>query len=617
MVNLSKEADSMMARFIRDGALVEPAEYNAAMSVKDKTGKGMLSVLMEKGVIDEDSIVEALIKKFNFRREKVPQNIIVNRPFKERVTASFVKQNRLVTFRESDVAVGVLVSDQFGINNIKKLKPIVGNKNIEVYVCSLSEMESHIQTAVQSGGANGAAAGAAPTPAPAAGDQKIVKNIANGAADNKALPPKEAFIQALAESEQKHKTNGSAPATEDTKKAPQVIKAGSNVIDYVDSLIKLAIEKGVSDIHCEVYHEDARLRFRKNGVLQEMEEFKEFLVKNYSAVVTRIKILASLDISERRLPQDGGIAFFMDDGNEVDLRVSILPTADGERVVMRIMSGDTMSLGLDQLGFSEVNYKVLDKSIKAPQGLILVTGPTGSGKSTTLYAVLNALNTDDVNILTAEDPVEFNVNGIGQVQVKEKIGLTFSAALRSFLRQDPEIIMVGEIRDKETGDIAVKAALTGHLVLSTLHTNDAPSTITRLLNMGIPGYLVSSSVAVVVAQRLARVNCPECKVVDEDVSAERLEAFGFSKEEASSMKVYKSTGCEVCMNTGVKGRRAVHEVLEMTDNVKEEVLKGSSDIRIREVAAEEGFKTMQEVGRDLIREGVITVTEFQRILVLD
>ena len=578
MVNLPKESDIALAKFIKDNALVDAEQYNFALNMQNKTGKGIVNIFFEKSLINERDIELALSKKFNLKKENFPKDLIDNRPLKDKINNKFIKQHRIIPFKDSNNSVSILISDPFGISNIMKLKALVG-KNIDSYICSLSTMD------------------------------EFLSSLDKEANNTDILAPKEAFMRALAESENKVST------IEENNKS-QKIKAGSNVIDYVDEVITKAIEMGVSDIHIEIYHEDARIRYRKDGVLKEMGDFKDFLLENYSAVITRIKILSSLDISERRLPQDGGIAFFLEDGEEVDLRVSILPTADGERVVMRIMSGETMSLDLDQLGFSENNFKILDKSIKAPQGMILVTGPTGSGKSTTLYAVLNALNEDDVNILTAEDPVEFNVNGIGQVQVKEKIGLTFSAALRSFLRQDPEVIMVGEIRDKETGDIAVKAALTGHLVLSTLHTNDAPSTVTRLLNMGIPGYLVTSSLAIVIAQRLARVNCPDCRVED-NVSPEKLKAFGFSDEEAENMKVYKSTGCESCMNTGIKGRRAVHEILEMTDAVKEEVLKGSSDIKIKEVASLDGYVSMQEVGRELIRQGIITVNEYQRILVLD
>jgi type IV pilus assembly protein PilB len=329
--------------------------------------------------------------------------------------------------------------------------------------------------------------------------------------------------------------------------------------------------------------------------------------------------MSSLDISERRLPQDGAIHFNYKQGKDlVNLRVSILPTCSGERVVMRVMDKSALSMPLAKLGFSEKCEVKVNKAINSPQGMILVTGPTGSGKSTTLYAVLNSLNNPEVNLMTAEDPVEFMVEGIGQVHVNDAIGLTFTAALRSFLRQDPEVIMVGEIRDKDTGDIAVKASLTGHLVLSTLHTNDAPSTITRLINMGIPNYLITSSLILVIAQRLARKICPDCKIVDSDTGPEQLKLIGFKDEELDGVVAYKGKGCRTCMNTGSKGRRAIHEVLVVTRNIKEAILANANDIEIGRIASEkDGFESMQDVGKRMITEGIISIEEFKRILMVE
>lgn len=428
------------------------------------------------------------------------------------------------------------------------------------------------------------------------------------------LSPKEAFQQALSMGDADGPVlGGKAPKDGDP------LSCGSNVIEFVDNAIENAITLGVSDLHFEPFENRSRLRYRRDGVLREVPEFGEFLHENYSAISTRIKIMSSLDISERRLPQDGAIQFNYKAKNDVvDLRVSILPTKEGERVVMRIMDKSSLNMPLKNLGFSDETFKKLEKAINSPQGMILVTGPTGSGKSTTLYAVLNALNNEEVNLMTAEDPVEFGVEGIGQVHVKDNIGLTFTAALRSFLRQDPEVIMVGEIRDKDTGDIAVKAALTGHLVLSTLHTNDAPSTITRLINMGIPSYLITSSLTLVVAQRLARVICQNCKTEDPDQGQEQLKAIGFTDEELVGAKAYKGKGCDKCMDSGVKGRRAIHEVLVITKNLKEAILAGKNDLELCEVAKKkDGFITMQDVGRKMIKDGIITVEEFKRILMVE
>jgi type IV pilus assembly protein PilB len=429
------------------------------------------------------------------------------------------------------------------------------------------------------------------------------------------LSPKEAFKQAL--------SMGGDDVKLDDKPAKSaggddLAAVGSNVIDFVNNAIENAITLKISDLHFEPFEKTSRLRYRGDGVLREVPELAEFLHEHYSAISTRIKIMSSLDISERRLPQDGAIQFDYKGQDKVDLRVSILPTVCGERIVMRVMDKSALNMPLSNLGFSEDSFKKLDKAIHSPQGMILVTGPTGSGKSTTLYAVLNALNDPEVNLMTAEDPVEFGVSGIGQVHVKDAIGLSFTAALRSFLRQDPEVIMIGEIRDKDTGDIAVKAAFTGHLVLSTLHTNDAPSTITRLINMGIPSYLITSSLILVVAQRLARVICKECKTDDPEIGKDQLLAIGFTEEEAATAKPCIGKGCAKCLQSGVKGRRAIHELLVITRNVKEAILANASDLEIGRIAAEkDGFQSMQAAGRKMIAEGIITVEEFKRILMVD
>ena len=373
----------------------------------------------------------------------------------------------------------------------------------------------------------------------------------------------------------------------------------------------------MSDIHLEMYKKFARMRFRLDGVLMDQKEWNEELFEHYAAIVTRIKIMSRLDIAERRLPQDGAISLQVGD-REVDFRVSILPTSFGERVVLRILDTESISLTLETLGFQEEDEQDFKRAIDAPQGMVLVTGPTGSGKSTTLYAALGRINHEDVNILTAEDPVEFTIDGVGQVQVKEDIGLTFSAALRSFLRQDPEIVMVGEIRDKETVDIAIKAALTGHLLLSTLHTNDAVSTITRLINMGVAPYLITSSLTLIVAQRLARKICEHCKVEDDSVTEGQLMSVGFTPEEASRTILYHGTGCQKCNNTGYKGRKGIYEVLKVTDNIKEGVLNGLTTPELLQIAKErDNFSTMQEVGRGFLLQGSVSMKEYQRILMAE
>ena len=344
-----------------------------------------------------------------------------------------------------------------------------------------------------------------------------------------------------------------------------------------------------------------------------MTNYSKFLFDNYNAVVTRIKIISKLDIAERRIPQDGA-STFTTDTKEVDLRISILPTKNNERIVMRILNKEAGEKQLNELGFDPKDLEKLTKAISSPQGMVLVTGPTGSGKTTTLYSVLKHINQPGMNILTAEDPVEYELEGIGQVQVKEAIDFTFESALRSFLRQDPEVILVGEIRDKATVDIALKASLTGHLVFSTLHTNDAPSSITRLQNMGTPNYLISAALTLIMAQRLARRNCPECSIIDENVTPKLLNSIGFLPEQSARAKIYKGKGCDHCGNSGFKGRMGIYEILEIDKELKQGILSDLSQNELNAIAKKNGFRTMQDMGHDLLLSGDLSFSEFERVL---
>jgi len=383
------------------------------------------------------------------------------------------------------------------------------------------------------------------------------------------------------------------------------------VVKLVNLLLTEAVQKGASDVHIEPYEKNFRVRYRIDGVLYQMMNLP---LKFKNAITSRIKILSQLDISEKRLPQDGRILLKIRTTNglkELDVRVSVLPTLYGEKVVMRLLDRDQLMLDMTKLGFEPDSLKKFEKAIQNPYGMILVTGPTGSGKTNTLYSGLGKLNTIETNIITAEDPVEFNLMGINQVQMKERIGLNFATALRSFLRQDPNIIMVGEIRDFETAEVAIKAALTGHLVLSTLHTNDAPSSITRLMNMGIEPFLVSSSVILMCAQRLVRRICSECKE-EIKVPPEALIDIGFSPDEVPHFKVYRGEGCPKCNNTGYKGRIGLFEVIEMTSAIQEMVLQGASTLELKHKALGEGMITLRDSGLCKIRQGVTTVEEVLR-----
>jgi len=376
------------------------------------------------------------------------------------------------------------------------------------------------------------------------------------------------------------------------------------LVKLVDSIIADAIKKGASDIHFECYEKRIRVRYRVDGTLHERAPIP---FKYRPAIISRMKIMADLDISERRLPQDGRIKIKIHD-RTVDLRVSVLPTIFGEKVVMRILDPKSLMVDLTKLGFPELALDNFKKAIRAPYGMILVTGPTGSGKTTTLYSALKTLNVPDVNIMTAEDPVEFNFDGINQVLVRSEIGLTFAASLRSFLRQDPDIIMVGEIRDKETSDIAIKAALTGHLVFSTLHTNDAPSTINRLVDMGTPPFLIAASTRLIMAQRMVKKICKHC-AKEQEITPQMIEMLDIEPGKDQGLKVFKGVGCNNCNNTGYLGRTGIFEVMPITAAIEKMIVKNASTAEIRAQAMKEGMLTLRHAALEKMKLGMITLDQ--------
>jgi type IV pilus assembly protein PilB len=387
------------------------------------------------------------------------------------------------------------------------------------------------------------------------------------------------------------------------------------IIRLVNGILREAVMAGASDVHLEPYEKEYRVRFRVDGVL---EEFMKPPLKARDAIVSRIKILARLDISEKRLPQDGRIMIALRVNGKkrvLDWRVSTLPTLWGEKIVLRLLDKDQLRLDMTQLGFEPESLEKFQKAILKPYGMVLVTGPTGSGKTNTLYSSISLLNKPDTNIMTAEDPIEFQLHGVNQVQMKEQIGLNFAAALRSFLRQDPNIILVGEIRDFETAEIAIKAALTGHLVLSTLHTNGAPETISRLMNMGIEPFLVATSIHLIVAQRLIRRICTGC-IHQVEVPMNVLNKIGFTVEEARTVKVMKGRGCDRCNGTGYKGRTALYEVMEIDDTLRELILIGASSMELKKKAMEQGMITLRRSGLRKIMAGLTTMDEVLRETVL-
>ncbi len=555
------EAAKQIASFLVGYGLITDEQLSHATISSNEGGKGLIDTIIEHSFTSEKLIVNALSETYELDYIDLLDDKTVDSSVVSILPKKFICENRVIPIRDKGETLDVVISEPSALNIMASIR-LLTDKKIHAYITTFSQVD------------------------------EFLANL-----NDLPLTQNEEDRESIVEEE-----------------VSQNQARSSIVIDFVDKALKRAIKLGVSDVHLEIYKKFGRMRFRLDGVLIDQKDQDKDLFENYAAIVTRIKIMSKLDIAERRLPQDGAMSLQVGD-KEVDFRVSVLPTSFGERVVMRILDASSISLTLEALGFLEEDEQAFKDAVDAPQGMVLVTGPTGSGKSTTLYAALGRINKDGINILTAEDPVEFTIDGVGQVHVKEDIGLTFSAALRSFLRQDPEVVMVGEIRDKETADIAIKAALTGHLVLSTLHTNDAISTITRLINMGLAPYLITSSLTLIVAQRLARKVCEACKTQDESVTQGQLMSIGFTPEEASRTQLCYGKGCSRCNKTGYKGRKGIYEVLRVTDNIKQGILSGLTTPELLKIAKEKDhFSTMQEVGRGFLLEGAISLKEYQRIL---
>ena len=574
-VDSAKQIASLLLSF----GLIDDEQFNHANTSSNEGGKCLVETLIDFGFTDEKTIANVISDSYEVEFLDVLDDKNIDFSASGILPKKYINENRVAPIRVNDNSLDVVISEPSALNQLQSIS-LLTDKKINPFLITFSQFNQIL------GNLNSDSS---------ALSTKDSKKIINGSKSVKKVVTK-------------------AKDTED-KTGPG--KYSSVVIDFVDKNLKKAIKLGASDIHLETFRDFARMRLRLDGVLIEQKDVEKLLFANYSAIVTRIKIMAKLDIAERRRAQDGAIT--MKVGNkEVDFRISVMPTKEGERVVMRILDTDSIDLSIEKLGFQEEDEQAFIKAINSPQGMVLVTGPTGSGKSTTLYAALNMINKNEINILTAEDPVEFTMDGISQVHVREDFGMTFSSALRSFLRQDPEVVMVGEIRDKETVDIAIKAALTGHLVLSTLHTNDAVSTITRLMNMGVASYLITASLTLVVAQRLARKNCNDCIQEDESVNESQLMAIGFSAEESSRLRLYHGKGCSNCNGTGYKGRKGIYEVLRITDNLIEGILKESTTPELKKIAKEkDNFSTMQEIGRVFLQQGDISLEEYKRVLILE
>jgi type IV pilus assembly protein PilB len=574
---------------------ITPAQLQEALNYQ-KTNGGKLGLnLVKLGFVRDDEITALLSKQYgvpsiNLGEFEIDPGII------KLIPAETAHKYQVVPLSRSGTTLTIAMTDPTNVFAMDDIKFMTGF-NVEPVVASEAGVLNAIakyysSPAVRGNGNNGNGQ--------VAGDVASVNSLEMV---TKALEESSAIadddVEVLEELEQidvasLERQGGEAP-----------------VIRLVNLMLMSAIQKGASDIHIEPYEKEFRVRFRIDGILYNVMSPP---MKFRDAITSRIKIMSKLDIAEKRLPQDGRIKIrFTDNGStkEIDFRVSCLPTLFGEKIVLRLLDKDKLMLDMTKLGFEPDSLRKLETAISKPWGMVLVTGPTGSGKTNTLYSSIAKINTPETNIMTAEDPVEFNLAGVNQVQVRENIGLTFAAALRSFLRQDPNIILVGEIRDFETAEIAVKAALTGHLVLSTLHTNDAPSTINRLMNMGIEPFLVASSVNLICAQRLVRRICTNCKT-DHPLPAPALVEAGFTPEEAKKVVPKKGAGCEQCNNTGYKGRVGLYEVMEISEELREMILVGASSLELRRKAIEEGMITLRRSGLQKVMDGITTIEEVAR-----
>ncbi len=566
-------ANNHLGEELVKNALISPEQLLEAQKAQKASGSRLGSQLVKLGYMTEKQLVEFLSQQYGvppvLLNEVSPEPDII-----KLIPLSVVQKYMAIPFERNGSVLKVAMTDPTNIFAIDDLKFLTGY-SIEVYVTS----EESLKWAI---------------------DHFYDQSATLDEALNEIEGEKGEIEVA--------DTSDEVSVGDLEKEADQ-----APVIKLVNLILVDAIKKGASDIHIEPYEKFLRIRYRLDGILYEVMK-PPLRLKN--AIVSRLKIMSKLDIAERRLPQDGRIKLKIQGGKEVEFRVSVLPTLFGEKVVLRLLDKSNLQLDMTKLGFEEEALKKFKEAIYKPWGMVLVTGPTGSGKTTTLYSALSELNKTECNISTAEDPVEFDLPGINQVHMHEEIGLTFASALRSFLRQDPDIIMVGEIRDFETAEIAIKAALTGHLVLSTIHTNDAPSTINRLLNMGIEPFLVASSVNLIVAQRLARKICPKCKVED-DIPKETLIQMGMDPEKASKTACYRGKGCPDCGNTGYKGRIALYEVMPVDEGIKELILMGASASEIKKEAINRGMKTLRQSGLTKIAEGITTVSEVMRTTIAD
>lgn len=553
--------------------MISPQQLQQAQEEQKKSGGRLGGSLVKLGMLNEQELLNFLSKQYhvpsiNLDEFKIDPEVL------KLISEEVAAKHQVVPVHRAGASLVVAMADPSNIFAIDDIKFLTGY-NVEVVVASETQIAKAIERFYKTGGE--------------ASYEEVMSGFDEGEIE---FGDDEESLNAL-----------------DLEKSAE----DAPVVKLVNLVLIDAIKKNASDIHIEPYEKEFRVRYRIDGQLYEVMK-PPLKLKN--AVVSRVKIMSSLDIAERRLPQDGRIKLKLGKGREMDFRVSVLPTLFGEKVVLRLLDKSNLQLDMTKLGFEEAVLKNFKWGISQPYGMVLVTGPTGSGKTTTLYSALSELNKNTRNISTAEDPVEFNLPGINQVQMHEEIGLNFAAALRAFLRQDPNIIMVGEIRDFETAEIAIKAALTGHLVLSTLHTNDAPSTVSRMFNMGIEPFLITASLNVIVAQRLVRKICEACKKPI-DVPLHAQKELQVPEKLCGKFQAFKGAGCEKCSSTGYKGRIAIYEVMVCSDPLKEQILNGASTAELKTEAIRLGMKTLRQSAVTKFVEGMTTLEEVGRVTATD
>jgi len=560
--------DKIIAEIVQERRGLSPEAIGELLNEQKEKGKPLASLLVQKGVIEEEDLLTALAAKLrvpylkNIEAEGFDPSLV------SKVPIAFSKKHKVVPVKLEDGVLTVATPDPLNFEPLDDLRVILGCKEVQAVLSREHEVLRAINRFYEQ---------SADTP------EEMIQSMDTESSDR--------LLHELEETEDLLDVSDEAP-----------------VIKLVNLILFQAVKERASDIHIEPFQKELKVRYRIDGVLyQRLSPSKRY----QSAIVSRLKVMAKLDIAEKRLPQDGRIPIKIAD-KDIDIRVSIIPTTFGERVVLRLLDKSSVLLGLEEIGLSPGQLQILDDLIQRSKGILFITGPTGSGKTTTLYAALSRINSPDKNIITIEDPVEYQLWGIGQIQVNPKIGLTFAQGLRSVLRHDPDVILVGEVRDSETAEIAIQAALTGHLVFSTLHTNDAASAATRLVDMGIEPFLVASVVRAIVAQRLVRVICPECKegyIPD----AEALRGVGIILSQLEGGMVYRGRGCPACSETGYRGRTGIYEMLIVSDDIRPLIMKKADSTSICRQAVEEGMKTLREDGARKVISGITTLEEVGRV----